>query len=261
MTDPAHIFDSARPALVKLAYRMLGSVADAEDVVQTAFLRWRAVDPVSVQNPPAYLRRIVTRLCLDVHRTIARRREVYLGEWLPDPVVTDPSEDITLMLMLALERLSPLERAAFLLHDVFGVEFTEVSGIIDRTPPPPASWPPVRAETYNGTTHGSASIPPAASKSPPPSLPPPARATWAHCAHCLPKTSACTRTAAANGPRSASPSMAATRWYRPTQALPITSATTARRWLHSPTSTACPAASAAKATASFRPRRWTSKTA
>ncbi|MCD2313648.1 RNA polymerase sigma factor SigJ [Pseudosulfitobacter pseudonitzschiae] len=134
MTDPAHIFDSARPGLVKLAYRMLGSVADAEDVVQTAFLRWQAVDPASVQSPPAYLRRIVTRLCLDLHRTTARRREVYLGEWLPDPVVTDPSEDITLMLMLALERLSPLERAAFLLHDVFGVPFEEVSGIIDRTP-------------------------------------------------------------------------------------------------------------------------------
>lgn len=128
-------FEPIRPKLVRLAYRMLGSVADAEDVVQNAYIRWNAVDRTAIQYPDAYLRRIVTRLCLDEFRTRDRRREVYIGEWLPDPIVEEePDEDITVCLMLALERLSPLERAAFLLHDVFGVEFAEVATTIDRTP-------------------------------------------------------------------------------------------------------------------------------
>ena len=140
MNDAGHdnasrSFEPVRPELVRLAYRMLGSVADAEDVVQTAFIRWNAVGRADVQHPNAYLRRIVTRLCLDVLRTIRRRREVYIGEWLPDPVVEEnPEEDITVSLMLALERLSPLERAVFLLHDVFGVNFNEVAKTINRSP-------------------------------------------------------------------------------------------------------------------------------
>lgn len=128
-------FEPIRPKLVRLAYRMLGSVADAEDVVQNAYIRWNAVDRTTIQHPDAYLRRIVTRLCLDEFRTRDRRREVYIGEWLPDPIVDkEPDEDITVCLMLALERLSPLERAAFLLHDLFGVEFAEVATTIERTP-------------------------------------------------------------------------------------------------------------------------------
>jgi RNA polymerase sigma-70 factor (ECF subfamily) len=117
-------FDAHRPMLMRTAYRMLGSLSDAEDVVQEAFLRWAGADRDSVAVPGAFLRRIVTRLCLDHLKSARVRRETYTGPWLPDPLVEDePVEDVTLPLMLALERLSPLERAAFLLHDVFGESF------------------------------------------------------------------------------------------------------------------------------------------
>ena len=128
-------FDPLRPLLTRVAYRMLGSVADAEDVVQEAFVRWLATDRDTIQEPEAFLRRVVTRLCLDVLKSAERRRMTYVGEWLPEPIVTDDEEDIadaTLPLMLALERLSPLERAAFLLHDVFGVEFDEIATTLGR---------------------------------------------------------------------------------------------------------------------------------
>ena len=133
--DPVASFDPLRSKLIRIAYRMLGSVADAEDVVQDAFLRWFDTDRVSVREPEAYLRRVVTRLCLDQLKSARHRRETYIGPWLPEPVVeTDQDEidDVTLPLMLALERLSPLERAAFLLHDVFGVGFDEIAATIDR---------------------------------------------------------------------------------------------------------------------------------
>jgi RNA polymerase sigma-70 factor (ECF subfamily) len=117
---------------------MLGSVADAEDAVQDAYLRWLATDRQAVREPEAFLRRTVTRLCLDLLKSARRRRETYVGPWLPEPVVEDAEEeeddDVTLPLMLALERLSPLERAAFLLHDVFGAGFDEVAATIDRDP-------------------------------------------------------------------------------------------------------------------------------
>ncbi|HEY2009741.1 MAG TPA: sigma-70 family RNA polymerase sigma factor [Rhizomicrobium sp.] len=131
----AAAFDPLRPRLTRIAYRMLGSVADAEDVVQEAFLRWHAGDRASVRQPEAYLRRVVTRLCLDVLKSAHRNREVYVGPWLPEPVFTpaeDEVDDVTLPLMLALERLSPLERAAFLLHDVFGIGFEEIAETIGR---------------------------------------------------------------------------------------------------------------------------------
>lgn len=128
-------FDPLRPKLVRIAYRMLGSVADAEDAVQEAFIRWMDVDRTEVREPEAYLRRTVTRLCLDQLKSARRRRETYIGPWLPDPVVEDEEEtDVTLPLMLALERLSPLERAAFLLHDVFGLSFEELAATIQRDP-------------------------------------------------------------------------------------------------------------------------------
>jgi len=131
--DAAASFDPLRPRLVRVAYRMLGSVADAEDVVQEAFIRWMAVDWAEVREPEAYLRRTVTRLCLDQLRSARVQRETYVGPWLPDPIIEEEEEeDVTLPLMLALERLSPLERAAFLLHDVFGVGFEEVAGTIGR---------------------------------------------------------------------------------------------------------------------------------
>lgn len=134
-TSAEATFYPLRPLLIRIAYRMLGSVADAEDVVQEAFLRWLNADRDAVQNPEAFLRRVVTRLCLDYLKSARHRRETYVGPWLPEPVV-EPEEidDITLPLLMALERLSPLERAAFLLHDVFGVGFEEISETIGRDP-------------------------------------------------------------------------------------------------------------------------------
>lgn len=130
-------FEAQRPRLLRLAYRMLASLAEAEDVVQDAWLRWAAVSE-GVDAPAAYLTRIVTRLCLDRMKSARARRETYVGAWLPDPLVgsTDAEEtladDVTLTLMLALERLSPLERAAFLLHDVFEVPLGDVARTLDR---------------------------------------------------------------------------------------------------------------------------------
>ena len=128
-------FEAQRPRLLRLAYRMLGSVAEAADVVQDAWLRWSRVEE-SVDTPSAYLTRIVTRLCLDQMRSARVRRETYVGTWLPEPLIRgtedEQADDITLTLMLALERLSPLERAAFLLHDVFGVALNDVASTLDR---------------------------------------------------------------------------------------------------------------------------------
>ncbi len=122
---------------------MLGEVSEAEDVVQDAYLRWRGTDWDKVENPKAFLSRIVTRLCLDRLKEARRRRETYTGAWLPEPLVEtlvtsiDPeaelAEDISFALMLALERLSPLERAAFLLRDVFDLSFAEVALTLDKS--------------------------------------------------------------------------------------------------------------------------------
>ncbi|MGB3336689.1 MAG: sigma-70 family RNA polymerase sigma factor [Devosia sp.] len=133
----AESFEPVRPRLARIAYRMLGSVADAEDVVQEAFLRWHGAERSGIDNAEAYLVRVATRLCLDVLKSARRRRETYVGPWLPEPVVeaaADLADEVTLPLLLALERLSPLERAAFLLHDVFGMDFEEVAGAIERDP-------------------------------------------------------------------------------------------------------------------------------
>ena len=135
--DAAARFAPLRPKLIRIAYRMLGSVAEAEDAVQEAFLRWLATDRSAVREPEAYLRRVVTRLCLDQLKSARHRRETYIGPWLPDPIVAtddDEIDDVTLPLMLTLERLSPLERAAFLLHDVFGLGFDEIAATIGRAP-------------------------------------------------------------------------------------------------------------------------------
>ena len=128
-------YDSLRPRLTRVAYRMLGSVADAEDIVQEAFIRWMKADRSDVRDAEAFLHRTVTRLCLDQIKSARYQRESYIGTWLPEPLVEDDDQDdITLPLMLVLERLSPLERAAFLLHDVFGMEFEEVAVAIERDP-------------------------------------------------------------------------------------------------------------------------------
>lgn len=130
------VIAAARPRLVRLAYRMLGSVAEAEDAVQEALLRYQRVE-AEVDSPEAFLSRITTRACLDTLKSARRRRETYVGPWLPEPIFDaseQVSDDVTLTLMLALERLSPLERAAFLLHDVFGVALDEVAAALEREP-------------------------------------------------------------------------------------------------------------------------------
>ena len=131
-------FEANRRHLTGLAYRMLGSVAEAEDVVQDAYLRWHAADRAAVEDARAFLSRVAIRLCLDRLKSARARRESYVGPWLPEPVVEDaPGDDpldLSMTLMLALERLSPLERAAFLLHDVFDVDFDEVARALDRAP-------------------------------------------------------------------------------------------------------------------------------
>lgn len=130
-------FEQHRQFLIGVAYRMLGSLAEAEDVVQDAFLRWSAADRSDVEHPRAYLARIVSRLCLDRMKSAVSRREHYVGTWLPEPVVTSPAEplsdDLSVALLLTLERLSPLERAAFLLHDVFDMDYSAIAETLGRS--------------------------------------------------------------------------------------------------------------------------------
>jgi RNA polymerase sigma-70 factor (ECF subfamily) len=134
-------FESHRRALTGLAYRMLGSRAEAEDIVQDAYLRWHAADRTAIEHPRRYLGTVVTRLCLDRMKSAQMRRETYVGPWLPEPIVDEAldgeaagelAHDISVALMLLLERLSPLERASFLLHDVFGLDFVEVARALGR---------------------------------------------------------------------------------------------------------------------------------
>ena len=130
-----------RGRLLGLAYRMLGSRSDAEDVVQDAYLRFAGAR--DIHNPEAFLVTVATRLCLDRLKSARTQREIYVGPWLPEPVfdaeslaadaATELADDLSFALLLALDRLSPLERAAFLLHDVFDRPFSEVAGMLDRT--------------------------------------------------------------------------------------------------------------------------------
>lgn len=138
--DPStRTFEAQRPRLLRLAYRMLGTHAEAEDIVQEAWLRWHRSDRDRVAAPAAWLTRIVSRLCLDAMKSARFRRETYPGTWLPEPLIEPADEElradnITLTLMVALERLSPLERAAFLLHDVFNQPVDEVAATLQRSP-------------------------------------------------------------------------------------------------------------------------------
>jgi RNA polymerase sigma-70 factor, ECF subfamily len=138
VTDPDGLarFEAERPRLLRIAHRMLGSASEAEDVVQSAWLRWADTDRDAVTLPAAWLTRTVSRLALDLLKSAPRRHEVYVGPWLPEPLVEEDepgdADDLTTALLLALERLSPLERAAFLLHDVFDMDFTEVAKTLDR---------------------------------------------------------------------------------------------------------------------------------
>ena len=143
MTNPAVSFEPHRRRLLGLAYRMLGSIAEAEDAVQEAYLRWHDADRDAVADTRAFLTTTTTRICLDMLKSARARRESYVGPWLPEPVVdtaalapdtqTELAEDLSIALLLALDRLSALERAAFLLHDVFDCSFSEVARALDRS--------------------------------------------------------------------------------------------------------------------------------
>ena len=140
--DPSATFEPHRRRLRGLAYRMLGSMAEAEDAVQEAYLRWHDTDRDRIEEPRAFLMTTTTRICLDVLKSARVKREEYVGPWLPDPVTdaaslapdaqTELAEDLSVALLLALERLSPLERAAFLLHDVFDYSFAQVAEALGR---------------------------------------------------------------------------------------------------------------------------------
>ena len=137
-------FEACRPRLMRLAYRMLGQVTEAEDAVQDAWLRWRGAG-ATVEDPTAWLVRITTRLCIDRLRAAKIRRGAYRGPWLPEPLVQpliEPMEDpferaeqVSIAFQLALERLSPLERAVFLLREVFDQDYAEVAATLDRSEP------------------------------------------------------------------------------------------------------------------------------
>jgi RNA polymerase sigma-70 factor (ECF subfamily) len=144
VTETTESFTELRPLLFSIAYRMLGSVSDAEDAVQEGFLRYQSAvgRGAEVESPKAYLSAAVTRLAIDELRSARARRETYVGEWLPEPLVTDHDDDpaayaeeadtLSMAFLLVLERLSPVERAVFLLHDVFGYEYGEIATIVGK---------------------------------------------------------------------------------------------------------------------------------
>ncbi|WP_189173513.1 RNA polymerase sigma factor SigJ [Streptomyces lasiicapitis] len=146
-TDTAtDVFEEHRPVLMGVAYRMLGRVADAEDVVQDAWLRWSAGARGDVREPRAFLVRITTRLALDRLRQAQSRRESYVGPWLPEPLVTDfgptvpdtaeravLADSVSLAVLVVMESLSPLERAVFVLREAFGFPFAEIAATLDRS--------------------------------------------------------------------------------------------------------------------------------
>ena len=135
-------FEAHRSLLFTVAYEMLGSAADAEDVVQESWLQWADVDHAQVRDTRAFLIRIVTRQTLNRMRTLARRRESYVGEWLPEPLLTAPdvaedvelAESVSIAMLTVLETLSPTERAVFVLREVFAVPYDEIAEALDKTP-------------------------------------------------------------------------------------------------------------------------------
>jgi RNA polymerase sigma-70 factor, ECF subfamily len=139
----ADVFAACRPRLLGIAYGLLGALTEAEDVVQDAWLRWQAADRSAVRNAEPFLVTVTTRLALDRLRSARARREVYVGPWLPEPLLTDPetpesktieAERLSLALLGALERLNPVERAVLVLRDVFDLEYAEIADILEKTP-------------------------------------------------------------------------------------------------------------------------------
>ncbi len=150
-----------RSLLFTVAYELLGSAADAEDVLQESWLRWASVDPVWIREPRAYLVRIVTRQALNHLRTVSRRREEYVGEWLPEPLLTSPdvaedvelAESVSIAMLTVLETLAPTERAVFVLREVFDVPYEEIADAVGKTPAA------VRQIEHRGRDHVSARRP------------------------------------------------------------------------------------------------------
>ncbi|MEV6535036.1 RNA polymerase sigma-70 factor [Streptomyces sp. NPDC051639] len=148
-TDTAtEVFEEHRSVLMGVAYRMLGRVADAEDVVQEAWLRWSGADRSEVREPRGYLVRVTTRLAIDRLRQVQSRNEAYVGPWLPEPYVTDfgdtvadtaeravLADSVSLAVLVVLESLSPLERAVFVLREAFGFPYAEIAAVLDRGEP------------------------------------------------------------------------------------------------------------------------------
>lgn len=135
-------FESVRGRLFGLAYRMLGSRGDAEDIVQEAYVRWHQADRDHIENPQAWLVTTASRLAIDRLRRLKAERQAYVGPWLPEPIVSpapppdahlDLADDLSIAFLALLERLAPDERAAFLLHDVFDVGYAEIAAVLDRT--------------------------------------------------------------------------------------------------------------------------------
>ncbi len=145
MSHADTVFEQNRPGLSRLAYRMLGTLNDAEDVVQEAYIRWRREGRENVQSPRAYLYSVVTNLCINQRRLLDARKENYIGPWLPEPIVEsglrDPSakaetaESVSLAFLVVLESLSPVERAAYLLRRVFDYEYDEIATILEKSEP------------------------------------------------------------------------------------------------------------------------------
>ena len=141
--DPLATFNEYRSLLFSIAYRMLGTVADAEDMLQDAFIRWQQAPRDEIRSPKAFLVTIVSRLCINHLQSARAQREEYVGQWLPEPVVTDAASDpaaavwagesISMAFLVLLERLNPIERAVFLLREVFDYEYAEISAAVGRT--------------------------------------------------------------------------------------------------------------------------------
>lgn len=139
--DQAEAFDQHRKLVFSIAYRMLGSVSDAEDMVQEAFLRWRNVSGDEVRSRKAYLSAVVTRLCIDRLRASKTRREEYVGPWLPEPLLTEPDgadavtldESLSMAFLVLLESLTPTQRAVFLMREVFDYGYPEISHIVGKS--------------------------------------------------------------------------------------------------------------------------------
>lgn len=166
-----HLLEPERRALANVAYRLLGSLTEAEDAVQEAYTRWLSLPEArrdAISSPGAWLTTVVSRICLDQLRSARVRRERYVGEWIPEPLpvraewselplgsmARDPADHITLdesvemAFLVVLDSMTPAERVAFMLHDVFRVPFGEVAEIVGRTPGPAANWPPRAAAEW-----------------------------------------------------------------------------------------------------------------